>query len=782
VIARDPAVADDGFKYRAFISYSHRDKNWGDWLHKALESYRIPKRLVGTAGHSGAIPARLFPVFRDRDELASSHDLSVSIKAALENSAHLIVICSPASATSRWVNEEILEFKRLRGEDRILAFIVDGEPNTNVAATECFPDALKFKLGADGELGAARAEPIAADARPTGDDREDAKLKLIAGLLGIGFNALKQREVEAARRRARLYGAIAASMAVLALVATGGGILAYYYALRSTAMAEAAVGIAAGFVDQVVALGDRQGVSQSAIEGFLKESDRQLAALYNDGVRSPPLQFQRGKVLVVFADHYSATGDTAHQAERARQAVDLMQDLVNRFPSNLEYQSFLAIAQAKTGDVFLALGRFDRAVAAYRASVAIMQRLVAADPRNVLWLKTLSRRQSEVGYALDAQGQLDPALAAFTTALELRKRTAAAYPKDIDAQSDVFVSEDNIGDILQKKGQLVPALAAFRADEAIIRRLSAANPDKVLLLHGLGVSEIKIGDVLAAQGQLRAAIDSYRAALVILHRLAGSDPDNTDWRREISATLLRVGDALKARGESDAELNAYGEAMTIAQKLAASDPKNILLQRDLYVNQERLGDVHREQGKLDLALSDYRGAQPRIQHLAAADPANGAWLEDLADCQNEIARLLRMTGLTDQALATYRTATGLIRPRAVGASASAQAKAVLAVGEDGIGQVLQARRDFSGALAAYRSSLEIRGRLDTADDPSVLHDAAMTRSRAASVEAHLGMATAAADDMLQCEQMLRRAIALSPENLSLRKDLREIAARTVSAR
>jgi tetratricopeptide (TPR) repeat protein len=134
-----------------------------------------------------------------------------------------------------------------------------------------------------------------------------------------------------------------------------------------------------------------------------------------------------------------------------------------------------------------------------------------------------------------------------------------------------------------------------------------------------------------------------------------------------------------------------------------------------------------------------------------------------------------MTGLTDQALATYRLATALIRQRALGASASAQAKSVLAVGEDGIGQVLQARRDFSGALAAYRSSLEIRGRLDSADDPLLLHDAAMTRSRAASVEAHLGMASAAAADILQSEQMLRRAIALTPENLPWRKDLREIA-------
>jgi hypothetical protein len=104
-------MADD-FKYRAYISYSHRDKNWGNWLHKSFESYRVPKRLVGQSGRDGAIPAKLFPVFRDREELPTSSSLSTAIQDALAAAAYLIVICSPRSARSRWVNEEILAFKR----------------------------------------------------------------------------------------------------------------------------------------------------------------------------------------------------------------------------------------------------------------------------------------------------------------------------------------------------------------------------------------------------------------------------------------------------------------------------------------------------------------------------------------------------------------------------------------------------------------------------------------------------------------------------------------------
>lgn len=36
----------DQMKYWAFMSYSHLDAKWANWLHKAVESYRPPKRLV----------------------------------------------------------------------------------------------------------------------------------------------------------------------------------------------------------------------------------------------------------------------------------------------------------------------------------------------------------------------------------------------------------------------------------------------------------------------------------------------------------------------------------------------------------------------------------------------------------------------------------------------------------------------------------------------------------------------------------------------------------------
>jgi len=73
-----------GFRYRAFISYCHQDEALAAWLHRALESYHVPRRLVGLEGQFGIVPGRLTPVFRDREELSSATDLSEKITNALE--------------------------------------------------------------------------------------------------------------------------------------------------------------------------------------------------------------------------------------------------------------------------------------------------------------------------------------------------------------------------------------------------------------------------------------------------------------------------------------------------------------------------------------------------------------------------------------------------------------------------------------------------------------------------------------------------------------------------
>src|SRR5689334_3587481 len=181
-------------RYYAFLSYSHKDKELADWLHRSLERFRVPSSLAGKLTANGVVPRRLTPVFRDQQDLSAGGDLAEEIKAALAASQFLVVLCSPTAAKSRWTNQEIESFKRTRPEGCVLAAVVAGEPFASDMpgreAEECFPPALRYKYDRRGHQTTRRAEPLAADFRVDGEGRRMAFLKLVAGMLGVGLDEL----------------------------------------------------------------------------------------------------------------------------------------------------------------------------------------------------------------------------------------------------------------------------------------------------------------------------------------------------------------------------------------------------------------------------------------------------------------------------------------------------------------------------------------------------------------------------------------------------------------
>lgn len=203
----------ESFRYAAFISYSSADARFAQRLHRALEGYGVPSALGSFTPPGSAKPNRIYPVFRDREEL-SAGDLGERIKAALEASGALIVVCSPNAAASPWVAKEVEHFASLGRRERVFAIIADSAPAFDAdgadATAACFPRAL---------LGEA-SEPLAADARRGKDGFRNAALKLIAALIGVTPGQIIDRD-RRRRRRLAVAGA-AASTAFIAALGYGG--------------------------------------------------------------------------------------------------------------------------------------------------------------------------------------------------------------------------------------------------------------------------------------------------------------------------------------------------------------------------------------------------------------------------------------------------------------------------------------------------------------------------------------------------------------------------------
>lgn len=205
-------------EYFAFISYKREDEDWAKWLAHELEHYHLPLTLNGRDD----LPKDLRPIFRDIDEL-SAGNLPQQIHRALERSKNLIVVCSPRSAGSPWVNKEVEEFINMGKLDRIFPFIIEGIPYSK-NEDECLPEAIrnlsedKERLGANVSEYKDRPQRLCVDCPLPKENKSDKKqgdindkgrdaavVKIVAGMLDLDFDLLWQRyEKEKAEEERRI--------------------------------------------------------------------------------------------------------------------------------------------------------------------------------------------------------------------------------------------------------------------------------------------------------------------------------------------------------------------------------------------------------------------------------------------------------------------------------------------------------------------------------------------------------------------------------------------------
>lgn len=209
-------------RYDAFVCYKHGpvDSAAALALQRALENYRAPKGVSGKRKPFGR-------VFLDEGELSSCADLGQQIREALKNSGWLIVICSPDTPSSPWVQEEIDTFLEYHDRSRILAVLTGGDIATS------FPPQLRAGADGKGEVFAPHAfcsTPQEAARKIEGD----TLLKIIAPMLGTTYDTLKQRQ-----RIYRLQRATAIT-AIFLLAAVG---FAAYAVNRANVIANQAIRI-----------------------------------------------------------------------------------------------------------------------------------------------------------------------------------------------------------------------------------------------------------------------------------------------------------------------------------------------------------------------------------------------------------------------------------------------------------------------------------------------------------------------------------------------------------
>lgn len=553
-------------RYRAFMSYSHQDARWAAWLHRKLEAYRVPRRLRRTEGEYGPIPERLHPIFRDRDELASSSVLGERLRDALADSDALIVVCSPDAAGSRWVNAEIESFKALGRGDRIYCLIVDGEPNAG-DARECFPPALRRAEDADADT--ASMEPIAADLRPGGDGRRLALLKIIAGLIGTDLDRLRNREAQ--RHHRRMLGAVAASLSgmVLALGLAAIALIARNDAQRRQQQAQDLIVYMLGNLhdklEKVGRLDLLDSLSGKAIDYLKHLNPRDL----NDTALKQLAQAetQLGQVRL-------DQGRYADALARFRVAYERTRALAQRHPGDSSLLFERGQAEYWIGAVYITSFQMDRArtwFTRYRDTTRVVY---ASDPTRTDWQHELAYGDYDLAGVELALGRLREAQHGFASARRIFAALLARDPTDTQLQ---FYLADEIswqGSIQEQYGHLDQSEKDMARKVDVLAELVAKNPDDPVWKLRWSTAQLQQASVLLALGRHASSLALVDATIKRMKALVAHDPGNKDWSGVYLNALIQraalrfgTGDVSNAR----ADLVLAAPLIRASRERAASD-------------------------------------------------------------------------------------------------------------------------------------------------------------------------------------------------------------------
>lgn len=597
------------FRYKAFISYSHKDEAWARWLHRSIEAYKLPRNLVGSKTALGEVPARLKPIFRDRDELSSAADLGSTVTQALSDSENLIVICSPAAALSHWVKEEIREFVRLGRSERIFCVIVDGEASASGSIAEIFPSAIAE---------AGMQEPLAADVRKWADGKQLGKLKLISGMLGIPLDQLRRRELQ--KRRKTFALATTALVAVLAIVIMA--VSARMSAQQRRDSGELLVGYKLnelrtmlGEAEDPEKLERLNNWDQDELNTLISDSGSQTSDLLNKAglLRDEGIAVRSGGdpngAMVKFEESWALFAE-AYRRDRLDQVV------------------FFELGQAEfwIGQIHLDRGDIQLAETSFLTYAEITRRLIQMQPKNADWVLEMAYALTNLGKVENVKEGVNPArtLQFMQSALEYNQIALVLDPDSkyyrselgqshaflADAQRDVCDLE---GELQSRKEGLVMETGLFELDSDNWQR----QENLILALTGYGRIQAMLGLDDDARGNYKKALklielsarperhhrvtSLYAVRMNFIIRLdamngrvedawAGSESVNKPWQELLDSGLDNVSALINytsylldrawlanLRGDTDLSFELLGRGMEllVAEATKKRDDRNI---------------------------------------------------------------------------------------------------------------------------------------------------------------------------------------------------------------
>ncbi|MFI5494369.1 TIR domain-containing protein [Actinoplanes sp. NPDC051859] len=435
--------------YDAFISYSHAaDDRLAPALQRGLQRLARPWYR-----------RRALEVFRDQTGLGVSPALWTSIRTALADSQHFVLLACPEAAESKWVNQEIEHWLKQHPVDRILPVVTSGEWVWDAARNDfdwerstAVPPALR---------GVFREEPRHLDLRWARTEAEldlrhgrfrDSVAELAATMHGMSKEDLDSEDVARHRRAIRLRRSVLAVFGLLLVLAGSAGALAQQNAQ------EAASAAAEASRQQRVAEQQRSSAATSAAEaqrqqqiaGAEQQRARQAAEEArqekgNAAEAAEQARRQRSNAAQAATDARQQRSNAARAASDARQqraVADKQQARATTATTAAERQRNLALEEKRKADKAAEEARRQRGLAERQLALATTATAEAERQRNLAAEEQLKAKEAGEEASKQEQAAREYQKTAHEQQQAAREQTRIAIGRRLVNQADSLRQND----------------------------------------------------------------------------------------------------------------------------------------------------------------------------------------------------------------------------------------------------------------------------------------------------------------------------------------------------
>ncbi len=403
-----------------------------------------------------------------------------------------------------------------------------------------------------------------------------------------------------------------------------------------------------------------------------------------------------GEVLV-------ASGDLDEALATCVESQTVYETLVAAAPTNREWQQGLATALNRTGDVHQETGDLDAALAVFRRSAEIRRRL--DDEQD------LTRSLDRVATILVRRGERDTARALYLESLRIRRRLATQSPEDLDTRAALAKSLEHVGDIALQTDGLSAGVEHYEECLAIRQQLRTEQPDDPERQAEVASVVFRIAHCRGLAGDAAAALEGYRQSLVIYRRLVDLDPSKSFWQRNLSLSLGRVAGRLKDAGDTDGARAHFVEALDVKRRLARRDPSNTRAQHDVGTALIGLADLAKSANQIPEALVSYNEALAIARQLVALDDVNTEWQSDLTTALSRIGQIRHHTGRHEAARKDLEEGLSVALALTQRDAANVEWQSEVALAHDRLGALAQDMKDQPRALVHFTQSVDVRRRI-----------------------------------------------------------------------